>query len=240
MAFGKSQENFLVLVPGYWREHWDYTKWVLATAFVVQLDHAKYYWLVAGFLSAAEVGELRAVYLIVAPIEQALIAISYLVVPALAADYAANKMGHFFSVWKRYALTTVGMTGLFALVVRMAGRPTMHVLLCGKFDDNARFFSYWLFAPGYGTWQYDGTGVKCDGKAATRIFGFLSSGVATFLVGIPLVMHLGLRGTAYGMLLSGGTYTAAMGICFLFSVPKNGYCGSMNRVQGRIWPQDLP
>ena len=219
LAFGKPNESFLHLEPGYWREHWNYTKWVLATAFVFQLTTQGYYWLVAGFLSAGEVGELRAMYLIVAPVEQALIAISYVVIPALAADYAANRMSNFISVWKQYALATVGITGLFALIVRVVGKPVIHIIYAGKFDGlSSLLFTLALLPLVMGIGSTMAQALNAVEKPRMVFFGFLSSGIATFLVGIPLVMHLGLRGASYGMLLSAGIYTAAMGIGFLFNV----------------------
>jgi hypothetical protein len=39
---------------------------------------------------------------------------------------------------------------------------------------------------------------------------YVSSGAVTFLAGAPLVARFGVRGAVYGMLLSGGSYTAAM------------------------------
>jgi len=41
--------HFLQLEPDYWREHWKYAKWVLATAAVFQLTTQGYYWLLASF-----------------------------------------------------------------------------------------------------------------------------------------------------------------------------------------------
>jgi O-antigen/teichoic acid export membrane protein len=57
-------------------------------------------------------------------------------------------------------------------------------------------------------------------KPKLVFYGFLSSGVATFVLGIPLVIHFGLRGAVYGLLLSGITFSVAIGIGFLFTVYK--------------------
>ena len=54
--------GFLELEPGYWTEHWKYSRWVLVTAFVFQLTTQAYYWLAAGYLSVKEVADLRAMY----------------------------------------------------------------------------------------------------------------------------------------------------------------------------------
>jgi len=91
----------------------------------------------AVFLSASEVAKLRATYLLVSPVEQVSIAISFLVLPALARHHAANRLGDLLSLWKRNALAVAGVAGSFALVVRLVGKAIMQVLYGGKFGGLA-------------------------------------------------------------------------------------------------------
>ncbi len=56
--------------------------------------------------------------------------------------------------------------------------------------------------------------LKAIEKPEFVFYAYLCSGAATFLGGIPLVIHFGLRGAVYGMLLSAGTYTAALAVGF--------------------------
>ena len=101
----------------------------------------------AGFVSVKDVAGLRVMQLLVAPMDQVFIALSFLVLPALAARYASNRMGSFLSFTKRYALTVVGATALFALAVRIVGKPVMHLLYAGKFDDLAPTLYILAFLP---------------------------------------------------------------------------------------------
>jgi O-antigen/teichoic acid export membrane protein len=73
LAFGRPKQPFYELEPHYWLEHWKYAKWVLATAFVFQFTTQGYYWLAAAFLSVKDVAELRAMYMLVAPIDKCLL-----------------------------------------------------------------------------------------------------------------------------------------------------------------------
>jgi O-antigen/teichoic acid export membrane protein len=216
LQFGKPTQSFLASEPGYWREHWNYSKWVLATAFVFQFTHQGYYWLVGGFLSAAEVANLRAMYLLVGPVEQVFIALSYLIVPALSARFAAKEMGSFFSLWKRYSLGTLAISSLYALVVRIVGRPLVHLLYAGKYDGLAPYLFCLTLVPLVmwvgGTMGHALNSVE---KPHFVFWAYVSSGLATFLLGIPLVIHFGLWGAVYGMLLSAATYTIALAISFL-------------------------
>src|SRR5260370_40829687 len=69
LHFGNTRNTFLETEPRYWREHWKYAQWVFVTAFVFQFTTHGYYCLVAGFLSVREVGDLRAMYLLIWPID---------------------------------------------------------------------------------------------------------------------------------------------------------------------------
>jgi O-antigen/teichoic acid export membrane protein len=219
LALGKPEQRFLHIQPNYWREHWNYTKWVLATAIVFQFTTQAYYWLVAGFLSAKEVGELRAMYLLITPMDQVFIALSFLVLPALSACYARRDMKRFLSLWKRYALSTIGVTGAFAIAVRILGKPVVHILYAGKYDGLAPFLFVLALLPVLmGVAATINNAVIATEKPKLTFFAYVCGGAATFLGGIPLVMRFGLWGAVYGMLLSGAVYTGALALAFALRV----------------------
>ena len=137
LPFGKVRKSFLAGQPDYWREHWKYARWVLLTAFVFQLTTQGYYWLVAGFLSAGDVAELKAITLVVAPADQIFIALNYLVLPRLCAHCAAQRMENLLSAWKQYAMAITAATLSFFVFVRAFGRQLTHLLYSGKYDDAA-------------------------------------------------------------------------------------------------------
>jgi O-antigen/teichoic acid export membrane protein len=217
----RSQETFLEQEPAYWGVHWKYARWVLITAFVFQLMTQGYYWLVAGFLSVREVGELRAMYNLVMPVDQVFIAMCFLVLPIMAGHYAMKRMDHLLSLWKRFGLAILAGNALFALGMLLWGKQLMHVMYAGKFDGLSSLLLTLALLPLLMT---AGNTMAQALNAAERpklvFYGFLSSGAATFLLGIPLVIHFGLRGAVYGMLLSGVTFSVAIGIGFLFTVHK--------------------
>ena len=226
IASMKPMKPFLELEPGCWREHWSYTRWSLATAFMFQFTTLGYYWLVAAFLSVKEVGELRATYLIVMPVEQIFIAISFIVLPALASHYAAKRMRNFLSLWKRNVLAVAGVTGLFALGVRILGKAIMHAFYVGKFDGLAPLLYILALVPfltGIGGTMINA--LNAIEKPKLVLYAYICSAAVTFLSGIPLVLHFGLSGAAYGMLLSGCTYTLALAIGLLHNIHKFGQIG---------------
>lgn len=219
LHFGHTQATLLELEPGYWGVHWKYARWVLITAFVFQLMTQGYYWLVACFLSMKEVGELRAMYNLIAPVEQVFIALAYLVLPAMAAHYAMKRIDNLLFLWKRYALAILGVTALFAGLLRIFGQQVMHVLYGGRFDGlGSLLFLLALLPILTATGNTMAQALNAAEKPKLVFYGFLCSGITTFVLGIPLVIHFGLRGAVYGMLLSGAAFSVVIGIGFLFAV----------------------
>jgi O-antigen/teichoic acid export membrane protein len=223
LDFSQRSDAFADTHPGYRHEHWHYARWVLATALVFQFLYQGYYWLVAGFLAVSEVGELKAMYLLVAPVEQIVISMSFLILPALTARYSASEMDSFLSLGKLYVSAVAAVTLLFAGAVRLLGARVMHTLYAGKYDGLAGLLSVLAWVP---LLTCVG-GAICDGiKAAERprlvFYAFLVSAAATLAAGMPLVVYFGLRGAVYGMVLSSATYATVSALAFWIYVPKRG------------------
>jgi len=220
----KPRRAFLQSEPRYWQEHWKYAKWVLATAFVFQLTTQGYYWLVAGLLSVKDVAQLKAIYILVTPVDQVFIAVNYLVLPAMAAHFAAGRMGEYFALWRKVGLATVCATGLFAAGVRLAGRSAIHILYAGNFDGVVPLLFLLALLPllmGIGNTINDA--LKAAEMPRLVFYAYFSSGAATLLVGIPFVRHFGLKGAVYGMLVSGATYSTVLALGFLFQVSRKSF-----------------
>jgi O-antigen/teichoic acid export membrane protein len=213
LPFGKSPEAFLQMEPGYWRLHWKYMRWVLATAFVFQLMNQGYYWLVAALVSVREVAELKAMALLIAPADQVFIALNYLVLPQLAAHSATGKMEDMLSTWKWYALGIGALTSAFAVCVGVFGKAVAHLLYGGRYDDAAPLLVMLGLLPlVMGIGHTMNAALKSMEKPKLVFWAYVCSGSVTFLFGIPLIRYSGLRGAVYGMLLSGAAYTATLAL----------------------------
>lgn len=211
-----SMDDFTDAHPDHQRDHWRYARWVLATAFVFQLTNQGYYWVVAGFMSLKQVAELRAIYLLVSPIDQVLAAITFLVLPMLAQRYAARKVNEFFHLWRRYITGFVALSGGFVVLVMLFGGFVSHYIYGGKFDEVSGMLGTIVLVP---LLMAVGNTMNAAMKSVERpnrvLYAYLSSGVTTFAVGIPMVIWLGLRGAVYGMVLSAAVYAASLGYSFL-------------------------
>jgi O-antigen/teichoic acid export membrane protein len=212
---------FVATVPEYWHEHWKYTRWVSLTALVFQLTGQGYYWLLAGFLSVKDVADLRALLILLAPVEQIYIAFTYLVLPALAARYAAMNIQGLVSGWKWFMLLNFGLMGTFALVIRFLGKPLVHHLYSGKFDGVAALLPTLAIIPVImGLGNTTAVALKALEKPQMSFYAYVASGIGTLTIGLALVIHFGIRGAMYGMLLSACLYTITLGIAFATTIQQ--------------------
>jgi O-antigen/teichoic acid export membrane protein len=205
--------------PRYWSEHWKYSRWVLVTALVFQLTNQLYYWLSAGILSVKETGDLRAMYNLVTPVDQVLIAMTFLVLPMLSRRAASRGIAGLLPVWKAYCAGALLVTGAFAACIKLFGKPVMHFLYAGKFDDVAPILGTLTLLPvvmAIGNTM--NAAIKAMEKPKLVFYAYVCSGTTSVALGVPLVAHFGLRGVVYGMLISAAAYTVSLAVFLLWIV----------------------
>ena len=219
---GPANRKFEDIEPDYWAQHWRYSRWVFVTALVFQLMTQGYYWLAAGFLSVKEVGDLRSLYNVITPVDQIFAAITLVILPLMSFRYASRQMAGLVPLLRSYSAGYFLITCTFAAVVRLFGARIMHVIYAGKFDDVAPLVATLALLPVImGIGHTVNVALKAMELPRAVFYAYAASGLTTFIIGIPLVMRLGLRGAVYGMLVSGGVYTATLGIAFAWFIHKN-------------------
>ena len=134
----------------------------------------------------------------------------------MAARYAAKRTRDLLSLWKRYVLATIGVTGLFAVSVRICGKPVMHALYAGRYDGLAPYLFVLALLPllmGIGNTMNNA--LIASEKPKLLFLAYVCSAATTFLGGIPLVLRFGMWGAIYGMLLSATSYTGVLALAFV-------------------------
>ena len=206
-----SSRSFMDTEPRYWKEHWKYARWVLVTALVFQLTNQLYYWLSAGILSVKETGDLRAMYNLIGPVDQVLIAMSFLVLPIMSRRATSRGMAGLLPIWKAYCGGALLVTGSFAACVNLFGKPALHLLYAGKFDDVAPLLGMLALLPVVmATGNTMNAALKALEKPNLVFYAYVCSGSTTVLLGAQLITRFGLRGVVYGLLLSAAAYTISL------------------------------
>jgi O-antigen/teichoic acid export membrane protein len=214
-------DDFTKFEPDYWREHWKYSRWVLVTALVFQLTTQAYYWLSAAVLSVKETGELRAIYNLIAPVDQVSAAIVLLILPMLSFRFSTRRIEGLLPLWKVYCAGWLLATAFFAGIINLFAKPMMHALYAGKFDDIAYLLGILSLLPFVmGVGNTINAALKAMECPQAVFYAYVASGLATVAGGLPLLIRFRFSGAIYGMLLSGTAYTFALGLAFVYSLNK--------------------
>jgi O-antigen/teichoic acid export membrane protein len=207
--------DFLQRIPGYWSEHWKYSRWALITALVFQFTAQAYFWVVAIFLSLKDVAQLRAMYNLTQPVEQGFVAITLLVLPQMAAHFAAGESEKLRQMWRQCSFVFFGLSSVFALVVGLESLRLLHLVYGGKFDEGGSLLRWYVMLPVVmGLGHAANAALKATERPKAVFYAYVTSGATTFLLGIPLVIRWGLRGAVFGMLLSGVSYAVVLTFSF--------------------------
>jgi len=135
--------------------------------------------------------------------------------PMLAHRYAAKQIKQFFSLWNKYLLGFIIISGSFVLATALLAHPLVHRIYGGKFDEVSTLLGTLALVP---LIMAIGNTMNAAMKSVERpnmvLYAYVASGITTFVAGIPLVIRLGLRGAVYGMVLSAAAYALTLGIGF--------------------------
>lgn len=202
-------KNFIIQYPEYTKEHWNYSKWVLMTAFVFQATSQGYYWILTGILSSSEVGDYRSVQNIIAPIDQILISMSMVLLPILSFHH--HDPYKFKSIMKMRLIITGTILISYGFVITIFGKYFLNFVYNGKYDQNYNIMLIICAAVGInaiGNIYNDGLKAKENPKLV--FWGYIFGTITTVIVGIPLVKYYGVVGAAYGACCSAAAYSISL------------------------------
>ncbi len=199
--------RFLTAHPEYWHDHWGYARWVLATALVFQLLSQGYLWLTGLLLSMEDVARLKAVQNIVLPANLVFGSISLLILPRMAAAFQQGKMTKLTPLMWRLLFTVLGSSVLFVLFIYATGSPILNFIYAGKYNASLPLLYIIALTPiTLGIGHVFNDTLKAMERPKAVFYAYLGSGATTLLVGIPLILHFGVAGAAWGMVLSSLIY----------------------------------
>jgi O-antigen/teichoic acid export membrane protein len=164
-----------------------------------------------------DVGELRAMYNLVTPVDQIFAAMILLILPMMSFRFASRRMAGLIPLWRTYCLFTFLVTSGYAVFMNLFGKQLLHLLYGGKFDDLTSFLGILVLLPVVmGVGNTVNAALKASEKPQAVFAAYITSGAATFVLGLPLILHFGIRGALYGMLASGAIYTTTLCIVFFW------------------------
>lgn len=95
----------------------------------------------------------------------------------------------------RLALLLGGAVALYGLVLTLGAKPVLHLLYAGKYDDYSELIAWlaliWVLAAGITIGQVL---LRARNQTKPIFYIWVSSSIFAFVVGVPTLIYLGLRG----------------------------------------------
>lgn len=189
------------------RQHWQYGRWVVVTAFVFWLASDAYYVIVASSASIRDVAILRAIQNFVRPVSQFTVAVTLLLVPWASGRFADRDDGTFRRGINRITMifTAAAVTYLIALAV--VGKWLTQFVYTGKYSEFAYLLPL-MTLPVLFSAAAEGPAiaVRAMQVPAEIFWAYAAAAVPTVLFGVFLARRWGIMGAVLGMSLSGFAY----------------------------------
>jgi O-antigen/teichoic acid export membrane protein len=220
-SIGFKNNNFISYHPNYWKKHWTYSRWVIATALIFQLSSQGYLWIVGGILSLNEVASLRALLNITQPINILFGAISMVSIIRLSKVFQDKDYYKFEAILIKVLTCLLILSIIFYILVLMFDEKIIKFLYSGKYLNSLEFLKIVGVAPvvfGVGALLNDA--LKAMEEPKWTFYSYLASGSVTLAIGIPLIYKLGLEGAAWGILISSVTFATVGVFGFYISSKK--------------------
>jgi O-antigen/teichoic acid export membrane protein len=190
------------------REHWHYGRWVIGSGVFSWIPQGIFYLLLPLRGGLESTAALKALMNLIMPVLHAYLPLATLMVPALVHTRGRE------SFWRtvRLALVFSTIASLaYWLLLGLTHRPLMALVYGGRYLDDSRLL--WLV----GVIPITGAGVGVMGSTLRalerpdRIFwAYVLSSIVAVTVGLGLMLLVGLRGAAAGIVLSSLTTAVAM------------------------------
>jgi O-antigen/teichoic acid export membrane protein len=191
----------------YWSGHWNYARWVLATALVFQLLGQGYLWITGILLSVEDVASLKAVQNIVSPVNLIFSSISLLILPRMAHTFQQQSIAGLTPIVRRLLVAVLGASALFILFIYAAGNPILNLVYAGKYNTALPLLYIIALTPAaLGLGNVFNDTLKAMEHPKSVFYAYLGGGLTTILAGVPLILAFGLTGAAWGMVLSSLVY----------------------------------
>jgi O-antigen/teichoic acid export membrane protein len=199
--------TFLEDSPGYWGMHWKHSKWIVATAFVIQIFLYSSYWIIGLFSSVEEVASFRAFQNIVLPINLFFISLSYILVPKMARIYHEYSFAAFHKLVNKSLLFVGCISFVFVLIMIFCGTWLLELVYGLKYQDNS-YNSVILILSSclLGFAGIFNDALKAAGNSKYNFYGYLCGALFSLSLGVYLIKVYHLTGACYGNLISSFVY----------------------------------
>lgn len=207
-------------VPEVARSNWRYGRWLILSSILYWLSNQAYFVLTTEQLDSEQTAGLKAIHLLVLPMNQFAMALGLLFLPSAARQFAGNGKPALVRHVFRFTALLTAVAVTYWTVISLAGTPLIELLYDGQYSHLAQLIPLMALQPlliALSSPWVSGLRVM---QQTSRVF--LADGcgaLATVTLGVWLIATYSLPGAIAGMLISIAARLPVLAIIWLFFLP---------------------
>jgi O-antigen/teichoic acid export membrane protein len=184
-------------------DHWEYGRWAIGSRLLGWVPGNIYYILLPLAISLSASATLRAVGILFMPMYIAITAVTGILLPAFVHHYHREGKAGLQRMMNRSSALLVGFTSVYAVTLSLLGKPLLHIIYRGQYDEFVTLTLMFSFAgfPVVAAIQtiYD-TALRAMNRVSLTFWSKLIWAVATMVIGLPMMLTYGILGTNIGQI----------------------------------------
>ncbi len=185
------------------REHWHFGRWLAASSISYWLGAAAYLPLSAGLIGLDAAGAMRAVQALFQPLEQIIVSLGMLFLPAVARRRPSGGVPVVRLLSRRISAIYVTVAATYVALLWPISGWVLNKLYAGRYDDHQWMvpvfgLSSMLACAAYGLVL----GLNALERTDAVFFSRVAGAIASLVIGIPLLVRWQLPGAAAAVMLS--------------------------------------
>lgn len=186
-----------------YKEHINYSKWVLLTAIVIQGASQGYIWLIGAQLSLADLGIYRALFNIVMPISMLCTGLSLTCVPMLSSKHTDGDTLGYKKIFINIIFCSTGIALILYTVIWFYGSWILNIVYANNFSDYTNMLNILALGAIVTIIVNPFNDYSKSIEEPSRIlYAYSTAAITTFTVGYYLITKYALIGAAWGFVLT--------------------------------------
>jgi len=178
-------------------ENWNFGRWLMLSGVLTTAAGQVQIYIAGGVLGLKETGVVYALQTISQPMTLSITAVSALIIPSLASDYAKGEMANFNRKSFVMTLALTAMAVIFIVLLYLFKTPLEYLIYGGKFSNYVDLIPVWALSPLITSMV---SGMQCSLLASNRPYSILFASFfwlpTSIGLGIFMAHYWGLWGLA--------------------------------------------
>lgn len=187
----------------YWLKHFGYSKWILASAFVIPFSVSGYFWFLEYLSKTYIIAEVKAMWQIGGIFQQVMVAVFVLLIKDISSLVSEGNFRKIYSHMARMYVISLFALSCFYLIIIINGKDFLLLIYGENYSHLSYIFKYLFILSALQLTSYFlNVLLKSLEMPWSMFYGYLFSAISAISLGFYFTYHYETIGVFYGLILS--------------------------------------